>query len=65
MTTLVGSDRDSMSIFFDGAFYNFMNTSVMTEVNDFSALLLHDPTHDVDGCIMPVKKTGCRNDSYI
>jgi hypothetical protein len=35
----------------------------MTQVNDFGAFALQDPAHDVDGCIMTIKKRGCRDET--
>jgi hypothetical protein len=38
----------------------------MTEVNDFCTTALHDPSHDVYGRIMTIKKGGCcENSNFI
>src|SRR3954467_3137676 len=56
MTTLVGSDGNTLHIFFNCAFNNFSYAPVVTKVNDFSTFALKDPAHDIDCCIMPVEK---------
>ncbi len=60
MTALVAGDGDALNIFFNGTFHNFMNTSVMTQVNDLRALALKDASHDIDCRVMPVEERGGR-----
>src|SRR6185437_9476841 len=57
MPSLVGSDSDTLHVFFDGAFHDLGDRTVVTQVDDLGALGLHDPAHDIDGGIVPVKKS--------
>ncbi len=58
MTALITGYADSLCIFGDGGIDDFLNGSVMAEVNNFHTGVLQNPSHDVDGCIMTVKKRG-------
>ena len=55
MSALVGGNGNTMDIFFNSTFNNFMSTPVMTQMNYFSTLTLHDPAHNIDRSIMPVE----------
>jgi len=62
MSALVGSDGDSLYVFLDGAVNNFLYRTIMSEVNHFTACGLDDSAHDIDRCIVSVKKRGGGND---
>jgi len=53
---LVARHRNGLSIFLDGAVDDFLCATIVTEVDDFRPAGLNDPSHDVDGCIVPVEK---------
>ena len=63
MTALVTGNSNSLDVFLYRCFYNFFNGSVMCQVNDFHTGSLKYPAHDIDGCVMAVKKCCCRDDS--
>jgi hypothetical protein len=56
MTALVGADRYAVCIFLDGSPHNVINTPIVTEVDDFHALGLDQPPHDVDCRVVAVEK---------
>src|SRR5690606_39030401 len=62
MPTLVRGDGDGMGVFFNGAFYYFVDAPVMPQVDDLRAFGLEDPAHDIDGGIMAVKEGRGRDD---
>jgi hypothetical protein len=55
MTALIRGQGNSLYIFFDGRLSNFLYTSVMAKMDNLNSLGLQDPTHDIDGRIMPVE----------
>jgi len=63
MTALIAGYSNSLDVFLYGRFYNFFSGAVMCQMNDFYTGSLKYPTHDIDGCIMTVKKCCCRDDS--
>jgi hypothetical protein len=63
MATLVRRNGNALRIFLDGAFHDLGNGPVMAQVDDLGSLALQDAPHDIDGCIMTVKKAGGRNDA--
>ena len=65
MAALVTGYADTLRIFFNGGVNNFLDRPVMPQVNDFNACVLQNPSHDVDGSIMAVKKRGSCNHSDI
>src|SRR6516225_623236 len=56
MTSLVGSNGDAMNIFFNRCLDDFVYTAVMSKMNNFHALALHDAPHDIDSSIMTVEQ---------
>ena len=62
MTALIGSDCDSLYVFLNGAVDNFLYRTIMSEVNHFTARRLDDSAHDINRCIVSVKKRGGGDD---
>ena len=56
MPTLVGADRDTVSIFLDRSAHDVVNATVMSEMNDFSTLRLDQAPHDIDRGIVTIKQ---------
>jgi hypothetical protein len=55
MATLVTCNSNAICIFFYRTFYNFMHAPVVAKMNYLSAFALHNPPHNIDGSIVPVK----------
>src|SRR5687768_14506606 len=64
MSTLVTGYSNALHIFLNSRFYNFFYRPVMTQVNNFSALALHDTAHNINGSIMTIKQGSGGDDSY-
>jgi len=56
VAALVAGQRDSLGVFLDRRRNDFSDTAVMAKVDHLRAGRLHDPAHDVDRRIVPVKK---------
>jgi hypothetical protein len=56
VAALVRSDRNSLCIFFNSAFNDLADATVMTQVNDLCSFRLEDPAHDIDSRIVPVEQ---------
>ncbi len=65
MTTLVTGNSNTLNIFFYSCLNDFFYRPVMAQVNDLSTFTLHNSPHDIDGGIMTIKKTGCRNNTNL
>ena len=64
MTALIAGYGDALYIFFDGGFDDLPNGSVVSEMDDLGTLTLQDPSHDVNGRIVAIKKTGGCDQPY-
>jgi hypothetical protein len=65
MTTLIGRNRYSLSIFLDGTVYNLLHGAVVTQMDHLTAGRLYDPSHDVDRCIVSIEKGRSSYDSDV
>src|SRR5688572_732020 len=52
---LVRSNSNCMHVFFNCRFYNFVNTSIMSKVNNFRPFALQNAPHKVSCSMMPAK----------
>jgi hypothetical protein len=52
---LIAGNGNTLRIFFNGGFNNFVYTTVMTEMNNFGAFALHNAAHDVDSGIVAIE----------
>jgi len=50
-----------LDILFDCSIDNFLNGSVMSQVDNFNSCILQNATHDIYGGIMTIKKRCCRD----
>ena len=64
MPALVTGNGNTLYIFFNGTFYNFCYTPIVTEMDDFGSLALQNPAHDIDGSIMTIKQSCSGNNPY-
>ena len=62
MSALVGRQGDALDIFFDSCGDDFLDGSVMAEMDNFCTGTLQDPSHDIDCCIMAIKEGGSSNE---
>ena len=62
MAALVGRQRDGVSIFLQRGADHILDAAVVAEVDDFGALRLDQPAHDVDGGVVAVEQTGGGNE---
>ena len=62
---LVRGHGNGIGIFLDGCIHYLLNGTVVTEVYNLTSGTLNDATHDVNGCIMTVKKRSCSDDAYL
>src|SRR5690606_37480673 len=58
VSALVGADRDSLDVFFEGGVYDLTHRPVVSQVDDFGSLRLQDAAHDVDRRVVPVEQAG-------
>ena len=59
VSPLVGGDSNALGIFVDGRVDDFLDRSVVAEVDDLGTGRLQYPSHDVDGRVVPIKQAGC------
>jgi hypothetical protein len=64
VAALVGSDGNTLYVFFDSAFDDLGYRPVVSQVNDLRTLRLQDPPHDVDCRIVPIEKGRGRDEAY-
>lgn len=64
MSALVAGYGNSLRIFLDSGFNDFLRRAVMTQMDNFCSLRLHHPAHDIDSRIVAVKKRGGGYYSY-
>ena len=57
MSTLVGADGDALHVFLQSRSHDFIDRTVVPQMDDLSAHALQDAAHDVDGGIVSVKQT--------
>ena len=62
MTTLVGRNRNALHVFLNRSVYYFFDRTIMPQMNHFCAAGLQNTPHDIDGRVMAVKQTGCRDE---
>ncbi len=55
---LVGRNGDGVGVFLDGRAHDVQHAAVVAQVNDFRALRLDQPAHDVDGGVVAVEQRG-------
>jgi hypothetical protein len=65
MATLVTGYRNPLGIFFNGSIDDFLNRSIVSQMDDFDARILQDSAHDINGRIMAIEKRGGGNDAYM
>ena len=58
MAALIGADGDALCVFLDCGVDDLIDRAVMPEMNHFRAGRLHDPAHDIDRRVVPVKEAG-------
>ncbi len=58
VAALVGRDRDGLGVLLDGGVDDFLDRTVVAEVDDLGALRLEDPAHDVDRRVVAVEERG-------
>ena len=61
MAALIRTHRNAVHILLQGAIDDLAHGAVVTQMNHLAALGLQNPSHDVDGGVMPIKKR-CRGD---
>ncbi len=59
MAALITRNRYALNILLNGSINNLLDRPVMAYMDDFNTRVLKYPSHDVDGCVMTIKK-GCR-----
>src|SRR6186997_296380 len=64
MSTLVTGDCNALHIFLNSCFNNFLYRAVVTQMDNFHSLALHNPAHDVNSSIMTIKQGSCCDNSY-
>ncbi len=55
VTTLVTRNGDTLDILLYGCIYDLLGRSVMPEMYNLCSRSLHDPAHDINGGVMPIK----------
>ena len=65
MAALVRADGDALHVFLQRGGDDFVDRAVMAQVNHLGAHALQNTSHDVDGGVMPVKQTGCRDKAHL
>src|ERR1700689_638318 len=63
VTALVRCYSNSLYIFFNCGFYNFIHTAIMTKMNNFCTFRLHDAPHNINCSIVPVEQSGGSDNS--
>jgi hypothetical protein len=63
--TLVGSDGNGLHILLDGTVYNFLNGSIVSQVDHLTACGLNDAPHDVNCGIVPIEERGRRDNADV
>ena len=58
MTALVAGQRDGVGVFLQCGADHVLDAAVVAEVDDFGALRLDQPAHDVDGGIVAIEQAG-------
>ena len=61
--SLVGRDGHTLRVLLDRRVDNLLHGAVVTQVDHFGALALHDPPHAVDRGVVPVEETGRGDDA--
>src|SRR5690606_28557145 len=61
---LVGGDGDSLDIFLDGRFRDFVDGTVVTQVNHLGARCLKQAPKQVDRCVVPVEQAGGGDEAH-
>ena len=64
VTALVRAQGNALHVFLQGGSHHLFHTAVVAQVNDLGAHALQDASHDVDGCVVPVKQTGRRDEAH-
>jgi len=60
VTPLVRGNGNGLDIFLNGGIDNFMNRTVVPQMNHFGPRRLDDPSHNIDGGVVSVKqRSGC------
>ncbi len=65
MPPLIGGHGDALDVFLQGGVDDFLHRAVVSQMDDLGAGRLHDPSHDVDGRVMAVKKRGRGNEANL
>ncbi len=58
VAALVGRQRDAVGVFLQRSADHVLDAAVVAEVDDFGALRLDEPTHDVDRRVVAVEEAG-------
>ncbi len=58
MAALVGGNGDGLGVLLDCGVDDFLDRTVVAEVDDLGALGLEDPAHDVDRRVVTVEERG-------
>jgi hypothetical protein len=65
MAALVRADGDALHVFLQRGGDDFVDRAVVAKVNHLCAHALQDAAHDVDGGVVAVKQTGCRDKAHL
>ena len=65
MAALVGADGDALNVLLQRGGHHLVDRAVVAQVNHLGAHALQDAAHDVDGCVVAVKQTGCGDKAHL
>jgi hypothetical protein len=63
MTALIRADSDSIDILLNSSVDDFLDRTIVGEMNDLGTTGLKNAAHDIDGSIMTIEKTRSSNEA--
>ena len=64
VAALIGRQRHTLDVLADRGGHDIGDAAVVAEVDDLRALGLQQPTHDIDGRVVPVEQAGCGDEAH-